>query len=385
MSRVIKRNMPKIEAALIKWSASGRVDGGVALKAEAAPRPAPSLVKPPKADPVAKAQAVVKRAVEELEVADMALQAADVKLSNAKSALVKALEGGAAAKKKKGKADPAEKAPPTKEELEEAVTACEEASARCREVFSTARRKREVAESALSYVRTEADKAAKLNERSIREAQLRRLHMKAMGRHLPCRLPHVLAAAREQVAERPDEILVNCEDMRTLLFSLSVSSEQMRGLAPLFRRIELEDMRDGASSRASTSGRRTPHSASRANLLKPAAGGEAGAVVSFGAIRRYIDNYCSGATPSPSPNRGVVWQEDWEKLRSTVYATAPSPAPKKGRPISAASVCAARIPMYTMRDMLVHSTTPTPSHRSAPTPTHRSAPDLPVKWPKPTA
>ena len=59
-----------------------------------------------------------------------------------------------------------------------------------------------------------------VRQAKLLEARLRVLHVKATGRALPCRLPHVLDEAHAQIKTRPDEVRLTTDDMTALLYSL---------------------------------------------------------------------------------------------------------------------------------------------------------------------
>ena len=199
----IEKNMPGIESALIEWSSTGRVKGHVSSNPPESglpKRPAPSLVKPlgrakvPPKPPSAfpELEKAVRAAVKEAEATVQQSMTADGRLKRAQAAMA-ALDDPAAKKKKskKGEMSP--------DEMRAALEQAEAAASECRAAADAARSAARTAESVLARAVADEAEKARLLESAKLEARLRSLHVKATGRNLPCRLPHVLADAAEQV------------------------------------------------------------------------------------------------------------------------------------------------------------------------------------------
>jgi len=236
MATLMRTHMEAIEDMLIQWSASGQIDGGVATR----PVVTPGLVTPLHREPpssfganvidlskldavAAKASAVLKRSLQELRLAKGRAAAAQ-------HALEEADTGGG-----KKKATP----PP---ELVEAVEASQAELTQRQERVETCRAKAESTRLALAEARVEAEARAKKQALAELDARLRTVHMRVTGRHLPCRLPHMMEAARAQVTERPGTVRLAFGDVRRILLTLAiVPPAATRAIRALFALLELEE------------------------------------------------------------------------------------------------------------------------------------------------
>ena len=238
---VLRANHAKIDELLAQWSASGRLPAG-----SLAPRPDPharpqALTRPPPGGVPVQAfpelDKAVRRAKMEHDAAAAALRGAEGKRLDAQAAVDLAAEEMAAKKKKK-------KGEPTPEELQAVLDACVDASERLRPAAEQAKAALDAAEAEVGKARAKAEVAAKLQQMVAMESRLRSLHLKATGRHLPCRLPNLLEQARAQVKAEPEQLMLGCDDMKRALLALAVAKEKdMGGLRGLFRRAEEAELR----------------------------------------------------------------------------------------------------------------------------------------------
>lgn len=308
---ILARSMVRIEDAVVQWSASGRLNGGVAVKANPArPKTAPSssfFPAPPTEFPDLERAVKVTRL--EVDRADETWQAAEGRLRRARAALAPPpTEPPASPPDKKGdkKGKPAAK-PAAKKggkkpkgelsetELKERLATCEDVAAACKEAAQATRATLRQAEAALADAQAVAAAAAKRLEKARLDARLRQLHFRANGRHLPCRLPFVLDAAREQVSSRADELHLSVDDLSTILGVLRVAPPNERLLNSLFKRIE-RDERESADPL-------DDFGSSTARGLRPASASGTATKVSFAALRQSVADYAAqerARRPPPS-------------------------------------------------------------------------------------
>lgn len=235
-----------MEAMLAQWSASGRLRVG-----SVAPRPNPELRagqirRPPPNNQRGPAfpalETALARAQKAYDMAGVRHRAADAKRKAAQNALDQYLEQGGQKKKKKGE--------PSEEELRATLSAREEAVAPFRTALDSARAARDVADGQLRQVRAKAESAAKFERAVALEARLRSIHLRATGRHLPCRMPGLLDKAREQVRNHPEQLWLGVDDLRRALLQLSATKEEdLGGLHRLLHRVEQAERADPEAQR----------------------------------------------------------------------------------------------------------------------------------------
>ncbi|KAL1529774.1 hypothetical protein AB1Y20_000709 [Prymnesium parvum] len=221
---LLRKHMPQIEALLVQWLATERISGSPTSNARATSSTTDSPASPPDTNgSFLSLEAEVKKAREESRRKDAVLQKAYAD----KRAAAQALEG-ARPTKGKGQAKVLDSLTEALRKCEIAVSAASEASEKARSAL------REV-EEALAAAKLEAETKAKLEAAVVLEAKLRGLHQQITGRHLPCRLPHVL---EEQCRRLRDprlcqEILLTWVDMVQVLKELRIIFD-VRGLRALF-------------------------------------------------------------------------------------------------------------------------------------------------------
>ena len=283
--QIITKRMGSIEDKMVEWSAAGRLLGGVAIKPDPPPpkpvaaeetsgknltRPQSAPPAPPKPKPPSypKLEAALKAAQTDLDRYGLRLHALQ-----AKSARLKQEIEEAATTKKKA---PDAKSP---EELQQELATCQTALDATKEKVKQKKSVRDEHLGHLEAARAETAAAAKLIETAKYESKLRQLHKIATNRLLPCRLPHLLEAAKLQVSQRPEELLLGCEDMRTLLFSIGLGADQLKGFDKVFKQIAHEDrMSPLVTPTKSAWGVPQPASSPRG-------------YASFGAIKRHLDGH----------------------------------------------------------------------------------------------
>lgn len=318
--------MDAIEDMLVQWSASGRIDGGVA------PRPGHQCSAWPPMVPLNTTISATVALEAAHTKAKLTSKRAEQLLRTARTEQITAARALEAAEQMGGKK---KKGPPP--ELIEAVAACEQAVTKRRAQIEAAREAEKRAKDALDVAKAEEAARAKKIELAALDTRLRTLHMEVTHRHLPCRVPHLLSAADEQVKQQPESTLLAFDDLRRLLATLGIGSTDVRALRVLWMLLEREE-RCAHPQTADEGADSSPQAGQPPSHSPPAQH------VSLAALRRHcgIEESLVPLAPRREPMiapSGV--------MADAMHGTAPAasrPPPVRARPASAALVRSNAVP-----------------------------------------